>query len=304
MRKGIVAAMSRPRFASAAYALALLLAPLQSPDAQQRAADPVDWVRLERYAHLADLANAPDSVLRATYPGSEVAARDLPDVAGRVIVLTDHARRVHWVAARGTMNFHNVLIDAESIARSDAKAGVRLHRGFEKYADAAYASVRPLLQPGYRVNLTGHSLGGAAAAILMMYLRADGVQIGEVVTFGQPKVTDAHGVARYAGAPITRVVDCRDPIPLTPPHGLRSALHGAFRHFGREIILFDGPLHSVLPEHVAERADVTSFWHSLPHIEAHDHKMSNYRARIESKLRGARAVMFRPGAQHACSPAS
>ena len=64
------------------------------------------------------------------------------------------------------------------------------------------------------------------------------------------------------------------------------------------------PLHSVLPEHVAERADVTSFWHSLPHIEAHDHKLANYLKRIESKLAGARAVPFRPGAQHACSPAS
>lgn len=266
-------------------------------------ATPVDWVRLQRYAHLADLANASDSVLRGIYPGLEVAGRDLPDVAGRVIVLTDHASRAHWIAARGTMNFHNVLLDAESVARSDARAGVRLHRGFEKYADAAYDSVRPLLRPGYRVNLTGHSLGGAAAVILMMYLRADGIEVGEVVTFGQPKVTDAHGVARYKGAPITRVVDCRDPIPLTPPHGLRSALHGAFRHFGREVILFDGPLHSVLPEHVAERADITSFWHSLPHIQADDHKMSNYRARIESKLIGARAVLFRPGEPYACSPA-
>ncbi len=296
--------MSRSTFASAALALGFLFAPLQSPAAQQRVAAPVDWVKIHRYAHLSSMAHVSDSLLRAAYPGLEVAGRELPDVAGRVIVVTDHARRVHWVSARGTANMHNVLMDAQSIARQDAKAGVRLHRGFEKYAAAAYASVRPLLRPGYRVNLTGHSLGGAAAVILMMYLRADGVQIGEVVTFGQPKVTDAHGVARYADAPITRVVDCRDPIPLTPPHGLMSALHGAFRHFGREIILFDGPLHSVLPEHVAERADVTSFWHSLPHVEAHDHKLANYLKRIETKLTGARAVSFRPGAPHACSAAA
>lgn len=288
-----------------AFWIALALwCPAGAPGAQERAPAPVDWRRLAAYAHLADLTNAPDSVLHASYPSHEIAVRDLGGVAGRVVLLTDHARKAHWIAARGTMNFENVLLDAESAAHVNARAGVRLHRGFEKYANAAYDSVRALLRPGYQVNLTGHSLGGAAAVILMMYLHADSIAIGEVVTFGQPKVTDAHGVARYSAFPVTRVVDCRDPIPLTPPHGLLSALHGAFRHFGPEVILFDGPLHSVLPEHVAERADVTSFWNSLPHIQAHDHKMSNYRARIAAKLHGARAVTFRPGEPPACTPAS
>ncbi len=295
--------MSRRYAKCISVAFTLFLAPLHAPIAQTQTPPLVDWIRLNEFARIADITGASDSVLHANFPGFEVSGIDLPTVAGRVIILTDHAQRVQWIAARGTENFEDVLLDAESVSRPDRHAGVRLHRGFEKYADAAYARVYPLLRQGYRVNLTGHSLGGAAAAIIMMYLHADGVQLGEVVTFGQPKVTDAYGVARYAGAPITRVVDCRDPIPLTPPRGIRSAQNGEFRHFGREIVLYDGPLHSVLPEHYAERLDVTSFWHSLPRIEARDHKMSNYRARIEPKLHGAREIPFRPGEPYACTPA-
>lgn len=267
-------------------------------------APPPDFARVGWYAEMADLAYKPDSAARRAYPDSlyrlEIVA--LPHVDGRVLVVTDTARRTHYVSARGTANLENVLLDAEYSKRLDDSAGVYLHRGFEVSARAAYDTVRHLLTPGYRVNLTGHSLGGAMAAILMMYASEDGYEIGEVVTFGQPKVTDERGVRRYAAFPVLRVVDCRDPVPLVPPLTLLSAVHGPYRHFGWELILLGGAPYAFLREHDAERFAVTSFWESLPHVELGDHHMGNYVARITEKLKGAERVQYDDRNRYGCRP--
>ncbi len=67
------------------------------------------------------------------------------------------------------------------------------------------------------VSLTGHSLGGAEAVILAMYLKTEGWKVSRVVTFGQPKVTDADGSKRFRDLPVLRVVNANDSVPLVPP---------------------------------------------------------------------------------------
>ena len=265
-------------------------------------APPPDFAGVVWYAEMADLAYKPDSAARRAYPDSlyRLEIVELPHVDGRVLVVTDTARKTHYVSTRGTANLENVLLDAEYSKRLDDSVGVYLHRGFEVSARAAYDTVRHLLTPGYRVNLTGHSLGGAMAAILMMYASEDGYEVGEVVTFGQPKVTNEHGVRRYAGFPVLRVVDCRDPVPLTPPLTLLSAVHGPYRHFGRELILLDGSPYVFLREHNAERFAVTSFWESLPHVNLGDHHMARYIARVGEKLQRAERVQYDDRDRYAC----
>jgi predicted lipase len=87
------------------------------------------------------------------------------------------------------------------------------------------------------VNITGHSLGGAIAVILMTHLQADEYTIGSVITFGQPKVTNEAGVQHIDDSPVLRIIHHDDLVPLVPPLSLLSAIHGTYRHMGPEIIL-------------------------------------------------------------------
>lgn len=261
-----------------------------------------DFRQVMWYAEMSNLAYHPDTAVVAAYPGYRVDVRELPTVAGRLFVLTDTVRRTHYVSIRGTANFRDAVLDAEYSKRMDHKVGVELHRGFETSAIAAYQAVTPLLRPGYAVNLTGHSLGGAMAAILMMYLSADGVRVGEVVTFGQPKVTNGAGARRFAGFPLTRVVDCRDPVPLVPPLTLLSAVHGPYHHFGREVMLLQGPHYVFLQEPDADRPGVASFWENLPHVSLDDHRMASYLARIGQKLEESERVQYDDRGRYACAP--
>lgn len=262
-------------------------------------APPIGFDRIQWYATLSHLSYETDSALHAVHPTAVVL--DLPTVAGRVVLLTDHATKTHYIAVRGTANRDDALLDIEYSKVRPELAPVELHRGFEKTAVAAYDTLRSHLLPGYRINLTGHSLGGAVAAILGMYFHEQGRTVGEMVTFGQPKVTNREGALRYASLPLLRVVDCRDPYPLAPPLTVLSAIHGPYRHFGAELILADGPHYVLLGEHNAERFSVTSFWRALPHVVVSDHYMPSYLARIRSKLQRSERVEYDDRNKYACT---
>ena len=110
--------------------------------------------------------------------------------------------------------------------REDRKANIPVHAGFDLAARAIYDDVRPYLKAGYKTYLTGHSLGGAVAAILTIYMIEDGVEVVRVVTFGQPRFTTADGVKRLSFLPLARVVDENDIVPMVPP---ATAIHPRFR---------------------------------------------------------------------------
>lgn len=190
----------------------------------------------------------------------------------------------HWISVRGTANAANAKVDATYIKERDEHLGVYLHEGFGYAAKDIYAKVKPLLNPEYKINVTGHSLGGAIAAILMMHLDVDQFQLNTCYTFGQPKVTNHEGVEKFRHLPLVRVVDNEDVVPLVPPLTIISALHGAYRHFGSEVILKDGGHFIFLPEHDAERMIVSSTWLSLFHESVEDHYMKNYIAHIDPLL--------------------
>ena len=101
--------------------------------------------------------------------------------------------------------------------REDRKVDIPVHAGFDLAARAIYNDVKSHLKPGYKTKLTGHSLGGAVAALLAIYLIEDGVQVESVVTFGQPRFTTTDGVKRLGFLPLTRIVDANDIVPMVAP---------------------------------------------------------------------------------------
>jgi triacylglycerol lipase len=278
-----------------AIAAALVLPPVLPAQSSS-----LDWKEIDWTARLSNQAYYSDSALHVLFPGYSIWTQELPQVHGRIVLLTDHARGIQWIAPRGTWNAENVLLDVEFSHVRDRKLPVVLHHGFESVAIAAYDAVKPKLKRDYTLNFTGHSLGGAAALIMMAYLSADGYQIGHAVTYGQPKITDADGIKWFNRFRVRRVVDCHDPIPLTPPMKLFRYLDHPFRHFGEELILLDGPDVVLLPEHDAERMDVTAFWENFPRVNVKDHLMDNYIARIGPKLAGARHLPYVAGNRFSC----
>jgi hypothetical protein len=241
--------------------------------------------RALEYAERASAAYGSDDAIRQRFgQGSEISIRDLPGLNVKAFVEVDRAKRLQWVVVRGTANLVNVKVDCEYHRDSESRLGCPVHRGFYTSAVGVYAFAHPLLDPTFETRVTGHSLGGAVAAVLLMMFENDGLRLGRAMTFGQPKVTDAQGVLRYARLPLLRFVNHDDPIPLVPPAGFlpREGRGGAYRHFGAEVWLEDNGQFEFFPEHRAQARDLTSFWGHLGEENPAEHLIAHYILKMES----------------------
>lgn len=99
----------------------------------------------------------------------------------------------------------------------------QVHSGIYEAAQKAYSSilhaVKKLLElyPGAHVKCTGHSLGGALASLLAMYLHENEIFPTVVYTFGKPRI----GNKNYAKCsskliPTIRVTHRKDIVPHIP----------------------------------------------------------------------------------------
>jgi len=210
----------------------------------------------------------------------------------RYYLLTHRIQPLQMIVVRGTKTRENILTDAEYIKRDDTLLGVWLHKGFDRATRELYETLAPRLAPDAELLITGHSLGGAITAILAMEAVADSLNLKQVITFGQPKVTNKAGVEKYRFLPLIRVVDERDLVPLVPPLTLVSAEHGAYRHFGPEVRLLQGPYYSYVVEVDSEKVGVDSFWENLGNGLVKDHNMDLYVQRIASKVAQSKQVPF------------
>lgn len=258
----------------------------------------IDFVEVHKFGEMADYVYQPDEDIRNRYSSWVVAIRYLPRCDGKYFILKDEANKSIYIAIRGTANVKNALLDAEYVKRADSKTGVFLHKGFDEAADELYEDIQPLLDPfvqdRYSVNIAGHSLGGAMAALLMMNMKADGHEITRVITFGQPKVTNKEGVKKFRDSPMLRVIDERDVVPLVPPLTLVSADNGTYRHFGPEVILLKDKYFVYLAERPSEDPRASDFWLDIVggNVNLDDHHMDSYMERIKSKLEGQEEVQF------------
>jgi pimeloyl-ACP methyl ester carboxylesterase len=147
----------------------------------------------------------------------------LSGIAGFVGV--DRARQEVVVSVRGSNNILNWITNIQfGLEDCDFAANCKVHDGFatawnEIYAQAKTGVTAALAaNPGYRVVITGHSLGGAVATIGAAYLRRDGIAC-DAYTYGSPRPGNAEFVdfvTRQAGAEY-RLTHTVDPVPRLPP---------------------------------------------------------------------------------------
>lgn len=195
---------------------------------------------------------------------------------------------------RGTSNLENVLVDLDVSLKSDAHSGILLHQGFAAAAWDAYQNVKPKLDASQPIITTGHSLGGAIAVIVAMYLQKDGFNVSQVITFGQPKVTNVAGAGAYASLPLTRVVTPKDIVPLVPPLSpLQLQNLDIYWHMGQEVILMAERKYA-LTSGLKSMMRATKFVSSVPdETNLHAHQMATYLQLINSNLQFAEEVPYK-----------
>ncbi len=244
----------------------------------------VNFEELNSYAARSRTAYDTETVIRTKYPATiRINSPGKTDV--RYFLEQNDKLRTQYVTVRGTASKKNFSEDMDVKIRQDRKTDIPVHDGFDKASQAIYADLKKYLKPGYKTYVTGHSLGGAIAALLTIYIIEDGGKIERVVTFGQPKFTTAAGVKRLDFLPITRVVDENDMVPMLPPEG-------AYEHVGQELILLEGPRYVFLPAHDASRISVGEFWRTLSFSDLSDHHMDNYLKRLSTKTETAVQVPY------------
>ena len=118
------------------------------------------------------------------------------------------------IIIRGTANKSNVQSDIDVRLVNDGRLGIYLHKGFRDASLGVMEIIDRDHTVEHTVHITGHSLGGAVAQIIGMWLhkRSHNVQI---FSYGSPKVSSQ---VLSSGQPTHwRVVRRSDPIPFTPP---------------------------------------------------------------------------------------
>jgi len=229
---------------------------------------------------MANLVYEPDAAIEAANLKGKLIIRGLPQNQCRYIVLIDHDLRVQTVAIRGTANKENAWVDADTIKLLDPTLRINIHRGFQRATDELYTDIIPFLQKDYKTRITGHSLGGAMACVLMMRLMHDGYRVAQVVTFGQPKVTNDEGGQQYAAAPYLRVIDDEDIVPRIPPSDVVFDWSGPYNHFGPEIVLSTGTTFTYSPVPQPQPLASNDSWKNLTAKSLQDHQMKNYLDRL------------------------
>ncbi len=191
-----------------------------------------------------------DDALKAAYKtdGNEVVVTSTTFAGdtspSRYMFIKDHASGTQTVYLSGTNSSTLWSFNLDLAMIDDPDIGARVHRGFSNAALTVLDDALPRLEPSYPTTVAGYSLGGAMAVLLSKYLMINGYQVVDVVTFGQPKLTDAAGAAQFADVPLLRFVNRKDPVPHLPPNGFTGTEQ--LEHFGPEVILYDGQNYAFL----------------------------------------------------------
>ena len=276
--------------------LLLLATWLILPFSAEAAGDSDRFKNLRDYALLADVAYREKIEIEqalALQGYTLTSYGQLPGYGVSYYLATSELNRKQVIAVRGTSNIENAMVDVALQLLPNKHTGIKLHQGFALSADYIYQKVKAHLIRDYAINTTGHSLGGAAALILAMYLDADGYDVNEVITFGQPKVTNISGSRKYAHLDVTRVVTPRDMVPLVPPVDPMDLMNlDIYWHLGTEIVLQEGSDYSEL-EGVDSMMRATDFMNEMVTTKnLQHHYMAVYINSITPKLVNAKQVPY------------
>ncbi|KAI9670145.1 MAG: hypothetical protein M1817_004482 [Caeruleum heppii] len=145
------------------------------------------------------------------------------DTTGYVAI--DNTNRRIVLAFRGSQSVQNFLADAIFLLDfTDLCKNCMVHHGFWK----SWLEIRGIVlnalrraveaNPGYAVFATGHSLGGALAALAAAEARKQGIPMA-LYTYGQPRIGNRATSAFISSQPggNYRVTHTDDPVPRLPP---------------------------------------------------------------------------------------
>lgn len=256
----------------------------------------VDFNTIKDYALFAKAAYQPEQEIKRLSLQKNYKLtlyHNIPDIDVAYYLLTNDTTRTQIIAVRGTSSYENALVDIAFTLIPDQHTGIDLHDGFARAAQAIYKKLRPLIKPGYVINITGHSMGGAIALILAMHLDVDHYKTGQIITFGQPKLTNTSGSNRFENLNVIRIVTESDLVPLVPPFDTANMdLQTIYWHLGQEIILFPGDSYSML-EGMNSMLRATKFTEAmLNEKNVTDHNMELYLNLIQQKTKSARLVPY------------
>jgi len=251
---------------------------------------------LHEYALIADVAYQDKAKIEKVLAARGYALSDygqLPGYGVSYFLASNDTIQQQILSVRGTSNIENAMVDVAFQLLPNKHTGIKLHQGFAQSADFIYDKVKAQLNKDYRINTTGHSLGGAAALILAMYLDSGGYDVGKVITFGQPKVTNMSGSRKYSHLDVTRVVTPKDMVPLVPPLDPMDLMNmDIYWHLGTEIVLQADNTYSEL-EGVDSMMRATDFLNEmLTEKNLQHHYMTEYINSITPKLVNARRVPY------------
>jgi len=252
----------------------------------------IDFQTLDVNVKRAKAAYAKPAQIRAAYPDTtRVATPGGRDV--QYFIERDDAAKVQYITVRGTMDDTTLKEDFDAKVRDDRATKIPIHSGFDLDARAVWADAQPYLKKsGYQTYIVGHSLGGAVAAILGIYMIEDGYKVDRIYTYGQPRFTTAQGVKQLGFLPLLRVVDENDVVPLLPPAMMVNKKYGPYEQVGPEVILLEGPDYVYLPQQDASELSLGEFWRDMRVADLKDHKLANYIKRIEDKIAASRQVAY------------
>lgn len=252
--------------------------------------------QLKLYANMANATYLPEQeaqkiIAAQGYHLSQYS--NVPGVEVNYVIATNDTLKRHVIAVRGTANVENAIVDISLELLPDAHAKIALHQGFAQAAEGIYKALRPMLNKDYEISTTGHSLGGAVAVILAMYLNIDQYTLGPIVTFGQPKVTNVSGALAFQHLNVIRVVTSRDLVPLAPPLDVMDLSKlDIYWHLGKEVVLLEGHDYAVL-KGVKSMMRATKILNTTPSQEnLEHHKMAGYLAQVKNKAEQANLVPY------------
>ena len=250
----------------------------------------INFTELKTYAERSLAAYGAKPVIKAKYPKTiRIGSPGGMDVL--YFLERDDKAKIQIITVRGTADQKNFSEDLDITVRTDRQADIPVHAGFDQAARAVYSDAKPYLKRNYKTYVTGHSLGGAVAALVTIYAIEDGFMVERVITFGQPRFTTAAGVQRLQ-LPLIRVIDENDMVPMLPPATATDPSFGPYEHVGPEVILLQEQRYVYLPAHDANRVSIGEYWRTIGIADLPDHKIDHYVNRIADKINGAVQVTY------------
>lgn len=260
--------------------------------------DKITFSAIYQYAEMADASYRGNYYINQKYqPDNEVTIYELTEFEVKYFVIKNHLLKKQYIVVRGTDNLENTITDLLYLKSKDPKTGIFFHSGFLEATDAIYKNLildsPDRLSHNYETTLVGHSLGGAIVGILGTFLLESDLNLKWVITFGQPKFTNAAGTNKFKRLPFIRIVNQGDLVPMVPPTSLLSVLDGEYEHGGLEVFLDDtGQIVYSKVGAIKSEDQKASFWDTVftKEIDFDKHLMGPYLRKINYLI--SKAIYF------------